>query len=204
MASGLIAVLAALVVPVSADAATDTAPDFDPPSVSTVHIELPLTAVTNMQSAVAVSIVNISLAHRFAGLVEVEAGGGMLTALCHSGPAFTGRTGLSPSLLTARPEGSHWNLRIPLLVSYTYYSGSGGGNGGGCEYPISQKFHAVTASTGIEATHWSVANTAFNMRLLGGVGRGWSIETSSNGVWDSWRASESAVNLSLSIGLAFR
>ena len=192
----LIAAVGAVALP-SPVRADNTATGFDPRTVFTIHVELPLTAWTVWKYNSFVSLVNASFAARFAGIAEIEAGGGPGRSISEHGNFGTVRAGLSPSVLRARPEGTHWNLRVPMLVGLRSFSGS---SFDGCHQCGEVRLRTVTASTGLDATHWGMGHIGFNIRLLGGVGLPYLTWPDEH----QWSGPVRAVELSLSIGVSVK
>ena len=181
--------------------ATD-ASDLDPSKALTIRFQLPASGLILWKSNHGgLTVLGGSLGVRFAGIIEAEIGGNRRISICTSGTGLTARAGIAPSLLTAHPEGTHWNLRVPLLFSYIH-----GNDTGGCEYTPSTELHALTGSTGLDATHWSQDRlSGFNIRLLVGMGKGWEQETDSYGTTTTnWAKVGQVVEASLTIGISFR
>ena len=141
-----------------------------------------------------------SVGARFARLVEAEVGGTESYGGCEGGEAFFVRAGLSPSLLAGRAEGTHWNLRLPLLAGYLGSSGSAGS----CDESPSHDVHAMIFSTGLDATHWSASRAGFNLRLLLSAGPAWVKESGAYASSLAPTERQWVVELGLAIGLAIR
>ena len=141
-----------------------------------------------------------AVAVRFARLVEGEVGGILTQGLCEGATSLIARAGVSPSLLRARAEGTHWNLRLPLLIGYLNYSG----HAGSCDEEPSHDVHAMLFSTGLDATHWSSSAAGFNLRLLFSMGPAWMKETGAYAASATWSDRERVMELGLTIGLVLR
>jgi hypothetical protein len=155
-----------------ADASSPGLPSFDPGRVVTVRLQLPATGFIRWRQDGGFTLSGVSASTRFARLIEAEAGATLIVNPCADGMQFTLRAGLSPSVVTARARGTHWNVRLPLLASAHMVSVSGDG----CDGHTESSGKPLTLAFGIDATHWSAAgNTGLNLRLLAGVGeQGWS------------------------------
>jgi hypothetical protein len=111
------------------------------------------------------------------------------------------RAGVSPSLLRARADGTHWNLRLPLLIGYLNYSG----HAASCDEEPSHDVRAMLFSTGLDATHWSSSAAGFNLRLLFSMGPSWMKDSGSYAAAGAtWSDRESVMELGLTIGLVLR
>jgi hypothetical protein len=171
-----------------------TAIDFDPGMATTVHLQLPASRLLLwIPTDGGFSVLGLSVSQRFVRLVEVEAGFEETVNPCIHGLQWLTRAGVAPSLLRARPEGTHWNLRLPVLFGYHDLSATGGG----CDMNPDQHIRALMVTTGLDATYWSRARWGFDVRLLLGIGKGWVREES---VADSGRALEAG----LTFGVSFR
>jgi hypothetical protein len=179
------------------------ATNLDPTKSLTIRFQLPASGliVWNSIDGGGFTFFGGSLGVRFAGIIEAEIGGNTRGTFCNSGTGVTARAGIAPSLLTAPPEGTHWNLRVPVLFSYIH-----GDDKGSCEDAMNNELHALTGSTGLDATHWSPdSSSGFNIRLLVGIGTGWDHETDPNVTtkWN-WAPAGRVVDASLTIGVSFR
>jgi hypothetical protein len=118
---------------------------------------------------------------------------------CESGAAPLARAGVSPSLVRANAADTHWNLRVPILLGYFDYSGTGGG----CDDNPGTEAYGYLFSTGLEAIHWSVAHrVGFNMRLLVGTGGGKARDTGPHASSSAWSKAD-MFELAFSVGLSF-
>jgi hypothetical protein len=168
--------------------------DFDPALTITLRVALPLSSWFLWAPADGgVSLFGLSVAGRFARLAEVEAGYGQTVNPCVRGDHFTVRAGVAPSLLRARPEGTHWNLRLPALLGYHAIPAKGGG----CDQNPDKDIQMLMASTGLDATYWTRTRLGIDLRLLLGIGEGWS-EVEGHG------RSGRALEASLTVGFSFR
>ncbi len=148
---------------------------FDVASAFTLRLQLPFTQRVlwqrsisggyNLSNSGALTLLGGSLSRRFDDLVEAEAGAALVIDPCGVGSQATLRLGVSPSLSTPSPGGSHWNVRIPVLASAHVVSVSGDG----CDDPKTSG-RVFDMASGIDATWWSPAGTGFNLRLLAGYG----------------------------------
>ena len=143
-----------------------------------------------------------SVAARFAGLVETEVGANATVTPCESGSSWFARAGIAPSVLTAKAQGTHWNLRIPLLFSFVDYSGTGGG----CDDNAGKDYLGYQVSTGLDATYWGQGHVGFNMRLLGGTGGGYKKSTGPHADAQSgWVSSRHVIpEILFSLGIALK
>jgi len=135
-------------------------------TVLTARLPIPLLGDSDKRS---ITLTGIFLGQRFLNLVEVEAGmSAQMQLICEDGFMATVRAGLSPSVLTPRPSGTHWNLRIPLLAAFSYYNGEAGK----CdEYrTYTREFYIYHFDTGLDATYWGKSGIGFNMRFLVNMG----------------------------------
>jgi hypothetical protein len=195
---GILAAVVVLTLSTSAKAEpADVHNDFDSSKATTVRVQVPLAGlILWTPNDGGLSVFGLSASKRFAGIAEVEAGFSWTVNPCISGVQATFRAGISPSILRARPAGTHWNLRLPMLLGYHYLTVSGGG----CDQNPDQKVHVAMVTTGLDATHWSVSGWGFNLRLLVGMGRGWSQQAGRLGVSESG----TAVELGLTVGMSFQ
>jgi hypothetical protein len=148
---------------------------FDVASAFTLRLQLPFTQRVLWQRSVnsgynlshdgATTLLGGSLSRRFHDIVEAEAGAALVIDPCGLGSQATLRLGVSPSLLTPSPGGSHWNVRIPVLASAHIVSVSRNG----CDDP-KLSGRVFDMASGIDATRWSPAGKGFNLRLLAGSG----------------------------------
>ena len=114
-----------------------------------------------------VTILGASLGQRFLNLVEIEAGVSAQTLIVENGHTLVVRAGLSPSVLTPRPSGTHWNLRIPLLAGFSYYNGFHSYSESPGRSSVWKVYHF---DTGLDATYWGNSGVGFNIRLLVNLG----------------------------------
>ncbi len=149
---------------------------FDVASAFTLRLQLPFTQRVLWQRSIsggynlstgsgAFALLGGSLSRRFHDIVEAEAGAALVIDPCGLGSQATLRLGVSPSLLTPSPGGSHWNVRIPVLASAHIVSVSGNG----CDDP-KLSGRVFDLASGIDATRWNPAGKGFNLRLLAGYG----------------------------------
>jgi len=189
-----------------------TAPDFDPATSLTIHLQLPFLGYSSHTAApsglVSSPYGGFGIVHwggsigaRFFRLFEAEVG--VTSYDCHSGPTVVAGAGLSPSLLRAKPEGTHWNLRLPVLFNYRADTKVGDGGVCGDDHPTVQ-MRGYMFSTGLDATYWSQSALGFNMRLLGSVGGGDGEESGTFGHSIAWVDIGRITEVSFTIGLAFR
>jgi hypothetical protein len=175
-------------------------PDFAPRTAYALRLQLPFAGLAYG----GLTVTNISVAARFADFVETEVGVNKTLTPCESGSSWFVRSGISPSLLTAKAQGTHWNLRIPLLVSFVGYSGVGGG----CDDNPGHDYYGYQLSTGLDATYWGKGHLGFNMRLLGGVGGGYEKEMDYDAgrrpEWTSVSIDSAFPEILLSVGLAMK
>jgi hypothetical protein len=173
-------------------------PTFNPRTSFTVRLQPPFLGL----APGGFTLMAVSFAARFAGLVETEIGANSTATPCESGSSWFARAGISPSVLTAKADGTHWNLRIPLLVSYVDYNG----RAGGCDDDSSHDYSGYQVSTGLDATYWGSGSVGFNLRLLGGTGGGYKKENGRYAEAGSrWVSSDSLIpEISLSIGIALK
>ena len=115
------------------------------------------------------TMIGVSLGQRFLNLIEIEAGVSEQWLIFESGPTFSVRAGLSPSVLTPRPSGTHWNLRIPLLAGFSYYNGYEPDDAGGPGH--SSVWEVYHFDTGLDATCWGKSGVGFNIRILVNLGK---------------------------------
>jgi hypothetical protein len=171
---------------------------YDPRTVVALRIQPPLLGI----SPGGLTLINLSLAARFAGLLETELGANSTLTACDSGGSWYTRLGVAPSVLTARANGSHWNLRIPVLASYVNYSGTGGG----CDDNPGHDYRGYLLSTGLDATHWGQSRVGFNMRLLVGAGSGYQKDTGPHAYSDAgWtKARDNVPEITFTLGIVFR
>jgi hypothetical protein len=158
----------ALDAPSTSQTVDQPTPDFAPRTAFAVRMQLPFAGLAYG----GLTVTNGSVAARFADLVETEIGANKTVNLCESGSSWFARAGISPSVLNAKAQGTHWNLRIPVLVSFFDYSGIGGG----CDDNPGHDYYGYQVSTGLDATYWGRGHFGFNMRLLGGAGGGYEKE----------------------------
>jgi len=179
-------------------------PDFDPATVFAVRIQPPGAGITETLrgnwNVLGITVIGGSVGVRFARLVEGEVGGILIQGLCEGGTSLAARAGLSPSLLRARAEGTHWNLRLPLWMGYLTYSG----HPDSCDETPSHDLRAMLFSTGLDATHWSSSAAGFNLRLLLSTGPSWMKETGSYATGATWSDRDWVMELGLTIGLVLR
>ena len=186
--------------------AAQTKPDFDPGTAYVVRLQLPLMGIMGTGGGshdwnfAGIALFGGSIGARFARLVEVEVGATETLSICDTGGSLFARAGLSPSLLRARVEGTHWNLRLPLLLGFLTQAGSSTHT---CDTTPSHDLRGMLFSTGLDATHWSPSAFGFNMRLLFSIGPGWSKETGVYGRGSEWYATDKIIEVGLTIGLAF-
>jgi len=149
-----------------ARAADDEPNPFAHGTVLTARLALPLVGGDDGRGF---TIIGLSLGQRFLNLVEIEAGMSAQTLIIdEQGSTITVRVGLSPSVLNPRPSGTHWNLRIPLLASFSYYSGEIRNDN---DYRTStREVNVYHFDTGLDATYWGKSGVGFNMRLLVNLG----------------------------------
>ena len=180
-------------------------PDFDPATVYAVRFQPPGAGFVGTFRAnlnlLGFNLLGGAVGVRFARLVEGEVAGILMQGLCEGGTSLIARAGVSPSLLRARAEGTHWNLRLPLLIGYLNYSG----HVGGCDEEPGHDLRAMLFSTGLDATHWSSSAAGFNLRLLFSMGPSWmkeaGLHASSSATWSD---RERVMELGLTIGLVLR
>lgn len=108
-----------------------------------------------------VNLAGVSVSARLLDLLEVEVALPYWIDPCVHGPAITPRLGVSPSLV----QTSSWNVRVPVLATYSY----GLMSGGGCDVNPDERFHLVGAAVGLDTTY-----ERFNMRLLPFAGMLWN------------------------------
>lgn len=199
MAAGLLAHAGAAI-------AAETAPDFDPSRSYTVRFQIPFVGVmasgggSNNWNIEGLEVVAGSVGARFAHLYEVEVAGSKTSWICGSGSAVQARAGVSPSLIKARAEGTHWNLRVPILLGFLEKSGEHDG----CDGSAGNDLLGMLLSTGLDATRWSSSRSVgFNMRLLVGMGPGWSKEVNYGAKDGKWERASTILEASLMIGMAF-
>lgn len=184
--------------------ATAAEPDFDPATVYAVRIQPPgagiVETVRSNFNFLGFNLLGGSVGVRFARLVEGEVGGMLTQGLCEGATSLIARAGVSPSLLRARAESTHWNLRLPLLIGYLNYSG----HVTGCDEDPSHDLRAMLFSTGLDATHWSSSAAGFNLRLLFNMGPSWVKETGAYAASATWSDREWLMELGLTIGLVLR
>jgi len=136
--------------------------------------------------------------------VEAEMAGAVMATICESGSVLIARAGVSPSVLRPDVDGTHWDLRVPVLASYIRYSGSSG-----CSdtysSPPSKDLRGYLFSTGFEATHWSSSGrVGFDMRVLVGFGAGSARDSSAIGQDKGWGDAGRVSELNLSLGILFQ
>ena len=179
-------------------------PDFDPATVYALRFQPPgagiVETVRSNFNLLGFNVLGGAVGVRFARLVEGEVGGILIQGLCEGGESLIVRAGVSPSLLRARAEGTHWNLRLPLLIGYLNYSG----HLTGCDEDPSHDVRAMLFSTGLDATHWSSSAAGFNLRLLLSTGPSWMKETGSYATGATWSDRDWVMELGLTIGLVLR
>jgi hypothetical protein len=206
----LAAVIAGMVAGLLAHAgnalAAEAAPDFDPSRSYAIRFQIPYAGLmaagggSNNWNIEGVEVVAGSVGARFAHLYEVEVAGSRFWWICGSGAAVQARAGVSPSLIKARAEGTHWNLRVPILLGFLDKSG---GNHG-CDGLGNNDLRGMLLSTGLDATHWSSSGlVGFNIRLLFGMGPGWSKEVNYGAKDGKWERAGAILETSLMIGMAF-
>jgi hypothetical protein len=190
----------ALDAPSTSPTADQPTPDFAPRTSFAIRMQLPFAGLAYG----GFTVTNGSVTARFVDLVETEIGANKTLTPCESGSSWFARAGISPSVLTAKAQGTHWNLRIPVLVSFVDYSGIGGG----CDDNPGHVYYGYQVSTGLDATYWGSGHFGFNMRLLGGVGGGYEKEDGSHAgrqpEWTSVSVSSSFPEILLSIGVALK
>jgi hypothetical protein len=132
-------------------------------TVGTARMALPLVGGDDGRGF---TIFGASLAQRFLNLVEIEAGVSAQTLIVENGQTLVVRAGLSPSVLTPRPSGTHWNLRIPLLAGFSYYTGQEEDEG----RVTALVWKVYHFDTGLDATYWGNSGVGFNIRILVNLG----------------------------------
>jgi hypothetical protein len=199
----LVAGLALLAEPAKA-IATAAEPDFDPATVYAIRFQPPgagvMETLRGNWNLLGITLVGGSVGVRFARLVEAEVGATLLQGLCEGGTSLVARAGVSPSLLRARAEGTHWNLRLPLLIGYLNYSG----HPASCDETPSTDLHAMLFFTGLDATHWSASAGGLNLRLLFSMGPAWVKDSGPYASGATWSDREWVMELGLTIGLVLR
>jgi hypothetical protein len=199
----LVAGLALLAEPAKAIAAA-AEPDFDPATVYAVRFQPPGAGITETLRGnwnfLGITLLGGSVGVRFARLVEAEVGATLTQGLCEGGTSLVARAGVSPSLLRARAEGTHWNLRLPLLIGYLSYSG----HPASCDETPSTDLRAMLFSTGLDATHWSSSAGGLNLRLLFNMGPAWVKDSGPYAGGATWSDHEWVMELGLTIGLVLR
>jgi len=173
-------------------------PTFAPRTAFTVRVQPPFLGL----APGGFTLLSTSVAVRFAGLVEAELGANSTATPCESGSSWFARAGISPSVLSAKAQGTHWNLRIPLLVSFVDYSG----RAGGCDDNSNHDYRGYQVSTGLDATYWGEGSVGFNLRLLGGTGGGYRKETGpTTRERTEWISKDHLIpEITLSIGVALK
>jgi hypothetical protein len=189
---------AALTTSLNAGTEDQPTPDYAPRTAFTVRLQPPFLGL----APGGFTLMAVSFAARFAGLVETELGANSTATPCDSGSSWFARAGISPSVLTAKADGTHWNLRIPLLVSYVDYSG----RDSGCDDIFSHDYSGYQVSTGLDATYWGSGSVGFNLRLLGGTGGGYRKTTGPyTPTRTEWISTDSLIpEITLSIGIALK
>jgi len=179
-------------------------PDFDPATVYAIRFQPPgagvVETVRSNFNFLGLNLLGGAVGVRFARLLEGEVGGILTQGLCEGATSLIARAGVSPSLLKSRAEGTHWNLRLPLLIGYLNYSG----HVTGCDEDPSHDVRAMLFSTGLDATHWSSSAAGFNLRLLFSMGPSWMKETGAYAASATWSDRERIMELGLTIGLVLR
>jgi len=199
----LAAGLALLAEPAKAIASA-AEPDFDPATVYAVRLQPPgagvMETLRGNWNLLGITLVGGSVEARFARLVEAEVGVVLTQEVCEGGTSLVARAGFSPSLLRARAEGTHWNLRLPLLIGYLNYSG----HPESCDETPSHDLRAMLFSKGLDATHWSSSAAGFNLRLLFNMGPAWVKDSGPYAGGATWSDREWVMELGLTIGLVLR
>jgi hypothetical protein len=190
-------VLLATAAPAGAEASS-AGIDFDPSTATTVHVQLPASGLLlRMPADGGMSLLGLSVSQRFVRLVEVEAGVEETWNPCVRGWQWIVRAGVAPSLMRARPEGTHWNLRLPVLIGFHDLSASGDG----CDSYDARHLRALMVTSGLDATYWTRSRWGFDVRLLLGIGKGWvRDEVRDESIPDGGRSFEAG----LTFGVAFR
>jgi len=139
-------------------------PDFDPATVYAIRFRPPgagiVETVRSNFNLLGFNVLGGAVGAQFARLAEGEVGGILIQGLCEGGESLIARAGVSPSLLRARAEGTHWNLRLPLLIGYLNYSG----HAGGCDEEPHHNVRAMLFSTGLDGTQWSSSSASWSDR----------------------------------------
>lgn len=181
--------------------ATETAPDLDPSRSYAVRFQVPFAGIlaSHDDQIEGLEVLGISVGARLAHLYEVEAVGSHTSWICGSGSVVQARAGVSPSLIKARADGTHWNLRAPVLLGFLGKSGEMG-----CDNSVGNDLMGMLLSTGLDATRWSSSGPfGFTMRALFGMGPGWSKELNYRAKDGNWERAGWMLEASLMLGIAF-
>jgi hypothetical protein len=147
----------------------------DAPPVLTVRAGLPFTGVVISERFSAMKIAGLSASLRLFDLAEAEIGVPFWVNPCDSGPSYSGRVGVSASLVALPATRTGWNVRLPVLFGYDFFALTGGG----CEYHTDSQLHVATAATGLDLSYFWSSSTGVNFRALGFAGNAWYRELSS-------------------------